>query len=81
MGNFIWTCSIASKKLIVIACDKCYCPKQYGGLGLKILRVLNEAMLSKLGASAYSAKVGLLSFLRSQFVSDVNLPRVVTSSV
>lgn len=49
---------------------------KYGrGLGLKRLQVLNKVMLSKLVASVYSVRDGILRFLRSLFISDVNLPR------
>lgn len=50
-------------------------------MGLKNLRLLNEALLSKLSASVHSAKEGVLLFLRHRFVNEVNMPRVVVSSI
>lgn len=59
----------------------CCCPKKKDGLGIKNLRILNEALLSKLAASIHAAEDGVLAFLKCRFLNDVNVPMMVCSSV
>ena len=48
MHNFLWSGSIDDRKLVMVPW-KCYCqPISEGGLGIKRLRLLNAAMLSKI---------------------------------
>lgn len=78
--NFIWTGSIATKKLVSISWKK-FCRPLKGGLGIKSLRLLNEAMLAKLAAIVYSAKEWVISFMKGHFMLGVNFPRLVVSSI
>lgn len=51
--RFLWTISVALKKLVSVSWDRCCSPKREGGLVLKNLYLLNEALLSKLEASIH----------------------------
>lgn len=48
MHNFIWSGDIEKRKLITIACRKCYRPTKVGYLGIKSLSTLNQAANLKL---------------------------------
>lgn len=60
--NFILMGSVAKKKLIIVSWDSCCYPKKVGGLGIRSLHVLNEALLFKLAVFVHSAKEGVLFF-------------------
>lgn len=70
---------MSSIKLIMISWDRCCYPKKEGKLGIKKLGLMNKALVTKLAASIFEARDGVLQFLRFRFVSKVNLPRRVLS--
>ncbi|XP_042482204.1 uncharacterized protein LOC122062621 [Macadamia integrifolia] len=45
--NFIWTGDVDTCRSIIVSWDQCCKPKSEGGLGLRRLREINEALLSK----------------------------------
>lgn len=79
--NFIWTWSVSSMKLVTVSWDLCCQLNKEGGLGIKRLGMMNEAMLTKLVASIFEARDWALRFLRSHYVNGFNLPRTITSFV
>ena len=63
MRNFLWTGSINDKKLVTIPWTQTCLPLKAGGIGIKQLKSLNEAMLSKLAWKIFSSSDYPISML------------------
>lgn len=72
---------MAKEKLVTVSKDACCCPKKEGSLGIRNLQIFNEAFLSKLATSIYSATDMVLHFFRSRFLTKVNMSRIVVSFI
>ena len=62
--NFLWTGDVNSKKTVMVNWSQCCVPIDEGGLSLKKLHWLNQALLSKLAWRVTSEDSFVFSFLR-----------------
>lgn len=66
--NFIWSGDIYSGKLVTVSWKKMGCPVEEGGVGLRCLRVLNEAAILKLSWEVMSYSQQWAALLKARFV-------------
>ncbi|XP_019418539.1 PREDICTED: uncharacterized protein LOC109329320 [Lupinus angustifolius] len=65
--NFIWSGDTKVKKLITVAWHKVCCPIKEGGLGIRSIKLLNEATMVKLAWEMNSSQQEWANYYRSRF--------------
>ena len=74
MCNFLWTGSVDNKKLITVPWHFCCMSFKEDGIGIKWLKELNEAMLSKSTWLLITSYGFASSVLRNHFLYPSSLP-------
>lgn len=75
MCNFIWSGSIDCKKLVTLPWRMCCLPLSEGGFGIKQLKVLNDAILSKTAWNLIAVNSYPMNILRSHFLHSLGIGR------
>ena len=75
MRNFLWTGSISKKKLVTVPWNFTYLPVKEGGIGIKQLKILNEAMLSKMTWKLLTTQDYPILVFSTRFLYPSRLPR------
>ncbi|XP_019452189.1 PREDICTED: uncharacterized protein LOC109354244 [Lupinus angustifolius] len=65
--NFIWSGDTKVKKLVTVAWHKDCCPIKEGGLGIRSIKLLNEASMVKLAWEMNSSSQEWTNYYRSRF--------------
>ena len=78
--NFIWTGDISTRAPVPVRCDTCCLPKREGGLGLKSISEMNEALNAKFTWHVYTSDESFMKLLRASMFYK-GKPRDVISSV
>ncbi|XP_050222822.1 uncharacterized protein LOC126672915 [Mercurialis annua] len=73
--NFIWTGSIEKTKLVTVPWRICCRAVKDGGLGMKNLKAMNKAMLSKIAWDMISSDTFPLNILKSRFLTVSGVPK------
>ena len=68
--NFLWTGNSDSRKAIVVSWKKVCKPCVDGGLGLRDLRLQNEALLKKLAWNVLTEESQVYRFLHARFFKE-----------
>ncbi|XP_019435225.1 PREDICTED: uncharacterized protein LOC109341721 [Lupinus angustifolius] len=65
--NFIWSGDTRVKKLVTVAWHKVCCPTKEGGLGLRSIKLLNEAAMLKLAWDMNSSQQEWATYYKNRF--------------
>ena len=77
MRNFLWTGSTINRKLVQVSWNLCCHLNKEGGLDIKNLQLLNEAIFSKLAWKMLSSLEYPIYVLHARFLSPSGIPRYV----
>ena len=70
--NFLWSGNIDTKKMVNVAWSTCCLPKDYSGLGVKSLKLMNRALLKKLSWKFITNDSFVFSFSRTRYLSSLS---------